>query len=54
MAAILSKAEPGCHPVSKVRGQPSALHKMDVNSFRVKGHFYVIGDVGGEPTKTRK
>lgn len=47
MAAILSKAEPGCYPVSKVKGQPSGLHKMAANLFRVKGHCYVIGDVGG-------
>ena len=32
--------------MSKVRGQPSALHKMEVNIFRVKGRYHVISHVG--------
>ena len=46
MTAILSKAEAAV-TVTKWRRQPSALHKMVVFIFRVKGHAYVISHVGG-------
>lgn len=32
--------------MSKVRGQSSALHKMEVNIFRVRGRYRVISHVG--------
>ena len=32
--------------MSKVRGQPSALHKMVDKNIRFKGHSYVVSHVG--------
>ncbi len=53
MAAILSKLHPGLTSVSKVI-LGGNLHEMAVNSFRVKGHAYVIRHVGRHTAQTRK
>ena len=53
MAAILSKAEAAV-TITKWRRQPSALHKMAVFIFRVKGHAYVTSHVGGGPLRIRE